>query len=95
MNYTCCTRALLSKPEVKMDGNWLTDFLKFNFCFIEIVKIHVLKWREALRQKESSFNISSAFYTWSLDWSVASLRATKLPWREMNIECAVVDAASI
>ena len=63
MNYTCYTRALLSKSEVKMDGNWLTDFLKFNFCFIEIVKIHVLKWREALRQKESSFNISSAFYT--------------------------------
>lgn len=95
MNYTCYTRALLSKPEVKMDGNWLTDFLKFNFCFIEIVKTHVLKWREALRQKESSFNISSSFYTWSLYWSVASLRATKLPWREMNIECAVVDAASI
>lgn len=63
MNYTCYSRALLSKPEVKMDGNWLTDFLRSSFCFIEIVKIHVLKWREALRQKESSFNISSAFYS--------------------------------
>lgn len=95
MNYTCNSRALLSKPKVKMDGNWLTDFFRFNFCFIKIFKIHVLKWREALRQKESSFNISSAFYTWSLDWSGASFRATKLPWREMNIECAVVDAVSI
>lgn len=63
MNYTCYSRALLSKPEVKMDGNWLTEFLRFNFRFIEIFKIHVLKWREALRLKESSFNISSAFYT--------------------------------